>query len=128
MSEKTVPAKRENEVPVTREEKRYLKPTVDIFENEEALVVICDMPGVEKETIDVDVNNSILTIKGSSNHPDSGDAVYKEFSLLNFYRQFELGEEVAQEQIEAELKNGVLTLTLPKIEKPKPRRISVKVA
>jgi HSP20 family molecular chaperone IbpA len=61
-------------------------------------------------------------------HPlSSGDAVYREYELLNFFRQFELGEKINQGKISADLKHGVLVLALPKAEQAKPRRIEVKV-
>jgi len=127
MTEKTVPVKTEKEVPATREEERYLKPPVDIYENELALVVVSDMPGVSHDNVDVGVDNNILTISGKVKHETCGDEIYREFSLLNFYRQFELSEEVDQDKISADLKNGVLTITLPKVEKPQPKKITIKV-
>jgi len=127
MTEKTVPVKTEKEVPATREEERYLKPPVDIYETDKELVVVTDMPGVGQDNVDVGVDNNILTISGKVKHEACGDECYREFSLLNYFRQFELSEEVAQDKISAGLKNGVLTITLPKVEKAKPKQITVKV-
>ncbi len=111
----------------TREKERFLSPAVDIYETEDKLIVLADMPGVDKKDIDVKVDNNILTIKGKSKEFFRGDLIYKEFDLFNYYRQFELNEEVDQNKIKGELKHGVLTITLPKVEKPKPKQITIDV-
>jgi HSP20 family molecular chaperone IbpA len=127
MKESTVPAKREETVPATREEQRTLTPPVDIFENEDGLVVVADLPGVDKSDLDIRVENSVLTIKASANGTMPADAQYSEYQLLNFFRQFQLSDAVDQERIKAELKHGVLILNLPKKEQAKPKQISVEV-
>lgn len=128
MKEKTVPAKAEPQaVAATREEDRYLRPPVDIYEKEDKLVVICDMPGVSSDQVEVKIDDGILTIQGKTSHKPKGEKIYSEFSLLNFFRQFELPDLINQVKISADLKNGVLALTLPKQEKAKPKQISVKV-
>jgi len=132
MAEKTIPISSKERNPVTREEtrqeERYLSPPVDIYETSEGLTVIADLPGVEKADIDVRVEKNILTIKGKSKHIGAGDPVSAEYSLLNFFRQFQLGEGVDQEKILADLKQGVLTIQLPKAERVKPKQIKVSVA
>ncbi len=133
MVEKTVEITKRDEaaapVPATREASRYLSPAVDIYEEPDALVVLADLPGVDKETLTVRVDDDILTLSGRvRTHPETRDAVYHEFELLDFFRQFELTDEVDQEKIGAELKNGVLTIHLPKAEKARPRQIAVQVA
>jgi HSP20 family molecular chaperone IbpA len=100
---------------------------VDIYENGDGLVVKADLPGVAKENLDVRVENNLLTIRGKSVHVASGDPVYREYELVNFFRQFELNERVDQSKISADLKHGVLTLKLPKAEEAKPRKIDVRV-
>jgi HSP20 family protein len=130
MVESTVEQNQQNDpkAPATREESRYLVPPVDIYETEEGLVVVADLPGVKKENTDIRVENNILTIQGKTEKAKSeANPVYNEFELHNYYRQFELNEEVDQEKISAELKHGVLTLHLPKREETKPKKISVKV-
>ncbi len=130
MTETTVPAttERDTDVASTREDSRFLVPPVDIYEIQDTLVVLVDMPGVGKDAVSVDVEDGILTISGRTDYSIRGEAVIEEFGLLNFYRQFQLNEQVDQEKIEAELKNGVLTVKLPKAEKAKPRQIQVKVS
>jgi len=112
----------------TRAQERYMLPPVDIYETSESLVLIADLPGVSKEDLNLRVDNNVLTLQGKSSHAASGEAIYREYELVNFFRQFELSEQVDQEKIAADFKQGVLTLHLPKVEKPKPRQIEVKVS
>lgn len=133
MAEKTTPVPsgpergaRQREV--TRAKERHLRPPVDIYETAEGLVLMADLPGVAKEDLRVDVDGDQLTISGKASHVAPGDPIYREYELANFYRQFELNEEIGREKITAELKHGVLTLNLPKAEKAKPKQIEVKVA
>lgn len=130
MAEKTVAANPQEKSPAGREETRsqeqYITPPVDIYETAEGLVVTADLPGVGKEALDVRVENHLLTIRGKTAHIGSGDPVYREYGLVNFFRQFELNERVDTSKISAELKHGVLTLTLPKAEEAKPRKIEVR--
>ena len=111
----------------TREETRYMVPPVDIFENGESLTVIVDLPGVQKKDVDIKVDQDILTIKGKVRYTQPKDIVREEFRLLDFFRQFQLSEEMDRGKISAESKNGVLTIILPKAEKAKPQQIKVKV-
>lgn len=128
MKESTVPQKREEQVPQTREDARTLIPPVDIFDVDDGLAVVVDMPGVEKEDIDVRVENDVLTLAGKAAHSTPGNSLYREFDLVNYFRQFQLSEHVDQEKIKAEMKYGVLTVFLPKAEKAKPKKISVSVS
>jgi HSP20 family protein len=111
----------------TREETRFMVPPVDIYETEESLIVIVDLPGVQKKDVDIKVDQDILTIKGKVRYKQPKDIVREEFRLLDFFRQFQLSEEVDREKISAESGNGVLTITLPKAEKAKPHQIQIKV-
>jgi HSP20 family molecular chaperone IbpA len=113
---------------VTRSEERYVTPAVDIYETPEGLVVKADLPGVAKEGLDLRVENNLLTIRGQAAHAAPGDLLYREYDLANFFRQFELNDQVDQLKISAELKDGVLTLNLPRAEEAKPRRIEVRAA
>jgi len=111
----------------TREETHFMSPPVDIYETDEGLVVLADLPGVSNDDVDIRVEDDLLTIKGGTSYEMKADSIYEGFRLLNFYRQFRLGNEVDQEKISAGVKNGVLTVNLPKAEKVKPRQIDVKV-
>jgi HSP20 family protein len=134
MAEKTVANRGRAQTPAppsreeTRSEERYVTPPVDIYETAEGLVVKADLPGVPKDALDVRVENNLLTIRGKGSHAAPGEPIYREYGLVNFFRQFELNERVDQQSISAELKHGVLTLRLPKAEEAKPRRVEVKVA
>ncbi|HWP58953.1 MAG TPA: Hsp20/alpha crystallin family protein [Candidatus Acidoferrales bacterium] len=132
MAEKTVPLSGEGKASssreVTRSRERYIAPPVDIYETNEGLVLMADLPGVAKENLDVRVENDTLTIRGIASHKAPGSPIYREYELANFFRQFELGEKVDQGRISAELKHGVLMLSLPKAQEAKPRRIEVKVS
>jgi HSP20 family molecular chaperone IbpA len=111
----------------TRHRERYITPAVDIYETPEGLTVVADLPGVNSDNLDVRVDHNVLTIRGLARHTVSGDAVYREYELVNFFRQFELGEKLDQANIAAELKHGVLTLSLPKAPEARPRQIAINV-
>jgi len=111
----------------TRDDALYIAPPVDIFETEDALTVIADLPGVGKDAVDIRVEDNVLTITGKADYKSPENMMLEEFSLHGYYRQFQLSDEVDQSKISAETKNGVLTITLPKAEKSKPRRIKVNV-
>lgn len=111
----------------TRDDTLYIAPPVDIFETEDALIVVADLPGVEKDGVDIRVEDSILTIKGKASYHARANTLREEFTLQGYYRQFQISDEVDQNNISAESKNGVLTVTLPKAEKSKPRQIRVTV-
>jgi HSP20 family molecular chaperone IbpA len=127
MAEKTVATRTVPSREETRSQERYVTPPVDIYETGEGLVVKADLPGVAKENLDVRVENNLLAIRGRAAHAAPGDPIYREYGLINFFRQFELNERVDQSKISADLKNGVLTLNLPKAEEAKPRKIDVRI-
>jgi HSP20 family protein len=110
----------------TRAEEVFGAPPVDIFEDEDGLVVLADLPGVAPEGLDVRVEQRVLTITAHAEPPPSGTALHREYELTNFFRQFQLPEEVDTDRIQAELKQGVLTLRLPRAPKEQPRRVDVR--
>lgn len=130
MSEKTIPVNYEDKgiavQETTRENTRYFAPPVDIYEEEGKLVVIADLPGADKETVNVDVENGILTLQAKSKPNGKHETVYTEYEMMNYFRQFELSETVDVQKISAELKNGVLYINLPKVPKAMPRKIDIK--
>ena len=103
-------------------------PTVDIFENEHALTLIADMPGVPKENLHIDLREDVLTITGVPivSMPEEETVILQEFEIGKYIRQFTLADTIDQENIEAKLTNGVLRLTLPKAGPSKPRKIEVR--
>jgi len=103
-----------------------LTPRVDVFETEDGFTVLADLPGVAPGDADIRFENGELTVhaRRSTGHPQRGEGW--EFEATNYFRSFRLSDEIAADRIEAELKNGLLTLKLPKVEAVKPRRIAVK--
>ena len=110
----------------TRAEEVFGAPPVDIFEDDDGLVVLADLPGVASEGLDIRVEQRILTITAHAQPAPSGTALHREYELTNFFRQFQLPEEVDTARIQAELKQGVLTLRLPRAPKEQPRRVEVR--
>ncbi|HTT80105.1 MAG TPA: Hsp20/alpha crystallin family protein [Stellaceae bacterium] len=112
--EKTVPA-------------RYYVPPTDIFETEDALVVVMEVPGVEKKDIDINLEDDTVRIEARINYGkyDELEPLYAEYNVGHFARAFTLSNKIDQNSISAELDNGVLTLTLKKAKEALPRRIAV---
>ena len=106
--------------------RRYL-PVTDIFETQDALKVILEMPGVGKDGIEVRVENDVLTIDGQVDFSKYQGLVpvYTEYNVGNYARSFQLSNQIDQDRISADLKDGVVTLVLPKAERAKPRKIKV---
>jgi HSP20 family molecular chaperone IbpA len=115
-------------VEATRPREPYVTPPVDIYETPESLVVIVDLPGIDPAHLEVRVDKNILTLYGQTQDQMPGDLRSREYTLVSFFRQFELGEQIDQDGIRAELKQGVLTLTLAKAAKAQPRAITVNAA
>ncbi len=132
MAEKTIPeTKKEKDVvkrEITRNPENYVTPMVDIYETPDALNVLADLPGIERSGLTVKVEEGILTIEGKTSLTKAQSYFSREFEPVNFFRQFELPEEIDQEKIGAELKHGVLNLTLPKLARRKPKNIEVKIS
>ncbi len=105
---------------------RVYMPAVDVIENEKESVLFADMPGVEQANIDITIEKSILTIKGKPTYPEfSGyEPVYSEYGIGDFERSFTLSDAVDKDNISATIKDGVLTLRLPKAS-PKTRKVEV---
>jgi len=103
-------------------------PAVDIFENDNAITVLADMPGVKPQDLKIDLRDSVLTLSGHVSGPESPapKSVLREYEEGTFFRQFTLSEMIDQAKIDAKLKDGVLRLELPKLERAKPRQITVK--
>jgi HSP20 family protein len=106
---------------------RVFVPTTDIFETQEALTLVAEMPGVDKAKVDVSVEDGVLTIQGQIDFSkyEGLRPVYTEYNIGHYRRAFTLSNRIDQNNISAEIKDGVLTLVLPKAEEAKPRRISV---
>ena len=103
------------------------EPAVDIYESEKALVLQADVPGVRRQDVEINLDHDVLTISGrvAGDEYDGLRPAYSEFNVGNFFRRFSLGEAIDQAAITADMEEGVLTVTLPKKEKAKPRKIKV---
>ena len=102
-------------------------PRIDIWETSDELVLYADMPGVAAEHLDIQFENRELRIHGTvCPRHENIHFLYGEYGIGDFCRTFTIGEAIDSEKIAAELKDGVLTLHLPKTESRKPRRIEVK--
>lgn len=102
-------------------------PRIDIWEADDELMLYADMPGVSAENLDIQFENRELRIHGKVCPRHEGiNFLYGEYGIGDFHRTFAIGESIDSEKISAELKDGVLTLHLPKTEAVKPRRIEVK--
>jgi HSP20 family molecular chaperone IbpA len=102
-------------------------PAVDIFENDTKIVLLADMPGVQAKDLNIDLRDNTLTLDGEV-EPFEGEGEEKvliEYGVGKYYRQFSLSEMIDQGKIDAQLTDGVLRLTLPKVEKAAPRTIAV---
>jgi HSP20 family protein len=106
---------------------RMFLPVTDIFETDQALTVVMEMPGVDKNNVDVRVENDVLTIEGRIDFSkyEGLQPVYTEYNVGNYARSFQISSRIEQDQISAELGDGVMRLILPKAAKAKPRKIKV---
>jgi HSP20 family molecular chaperone IbpA len=130
---RSIQAKEKRETPTPAEQTRpgpTFTPAVDIYETDREITLVADMPGVKAEGLDIDLNESILTLAGEVDSPEgAGETdVFREYRTGTYTRQFTLSELIDQSKIEAELKDGVLRLRLPKVEAAAPRKIVVKRA
>ena len=119
---KELVSKEETTVPV-----RYFVPTTDIFETEDALTVVMEVPGVNKEAVDISVENDVLKIEAKIDPSkyDGMEPLYTEYNVGHFTRSFTLSNKIDRQQIGAKLEDGILTLTLKKAKEATPRKISI---
>jgi HSP20 family protein len=107
---------------------RVFVPTADIYETEGALTVVMEMPGVDKGNVDISVQDGTLKVEGRLDFSkyEGLQPVYTEYNIGHYARSFSLSSKIDQNKIGAEMKDGVLSLMLPKVEEAKPRTIQVK--
>jgi len=112
--EKTVPA-------------RYFIPLTDIYETDDALTLVMEMPGVERKGVDVKLENDVLQVEGRIDFAkyDGFEPVYSEYNVGHFTRAFTLSNKIDQDGINADLQDGILTVTLRKAKQAMPKRITV---
>lgn len=102
-------------------------PEVDIFETDQAITLLADIPGVKPEKLNIDLRDNILTITGDVDRLQTADEelLVMEYETGRYYRQFTLSEVIDQTKIDAKLNLGVLRLKLPKVAKAAPRKIAI---
>jgi HSP20 family protein len=107
---------------------QMLRPAMDIFEDDTGITVQADMPGVPSDKLDIQVDKDSLSISGEMqlDLPEKMEAVHADVRLTGYQRSFSLSRELDTEKVEANFKDGVLTLRIPKREAHKTRRIEVK--
>ena len=107
---------------------RVFLPTADIYETNGALNVVLEMPGVDKNSVDIRVEDGVLKIEGRLDFSkyQGLQPLYTEYNVGHYSRNFRLSSKIDQNKIAAELNDGVLSLVLPKVEEAKPRTIQVK--
>jgi HSP20 family protein len=107
---------------------RVFLPTADIYEDEDELTVILEMPGVDKGNVEIRVEDGVLNVGGRLDFSkyQGLQPLYTEYNIGNYSRSFSLSNKIDQNRIAAEMKDGVLALKLPKIEEARPRTIQVK--
>jgi HSP20 family protein len=116
---------------VSKEEKtvpaRYYVPNTDIFEADDALTLVMELPGVDKQAVEVNIENDVLRVEGRIDFSKYGDLdpLYTEYNVGHFARSFTLSNKIDQQNISAQLDDGVLTLTLKKAKEAAPRRIAL---
>jgi HSP20 family molecular chaperone IbpA len=105
-------------------------PLVDIFETEKTITLLADLPGVKADRLNIDLRDDVITIIGDISPEEGKDEedLAVEYETGRYYRQFTLSEVIDQNKIDAKLTDGVLRLTLPKVEKATPRKIAIKAA
>ena len=106
---------------------RVYSPSVDIFEDDQALTIVADMPGVPSENVTIDLRDDVLSLSGvpSVSVPEQEEYLLREYDTGKYFRQFTLSEVIDQAHIQANLSNGVLRVTLPKVGPAKPRKIEI---
>jgi len=121
---------KELERPAHAQEATALTPPVDIVEDAEGIVVTVDMPGVSKDHVSIGVEGDTLTLEGvvSLGENTQLQPVYQEVGVAQYRRSFVLSRDLDTEHIEAQMRDGVLTLRVPKREQARPRRIEVRAA
>ena len=124
------PGKRETDMPETTHGGRVYRPLADIVETGDGVQLMLEMPGVSRDDLDVTLEKRVLTIRGKVHPtaPDKLDLVHAEYGEGDYERSFSMSQDFDPDKIEASLSNGILTLTLPRAEAAKPKKIEARAA
>jgi len=130
MTEQEIAAKEKQQVEGQEKTRagRFFLPRVDIYEFDDSIKLWVDMPGVKENDVEVMLKEGVLAITGmvSTEAYEKLSPLYTEYNVGNYFRRFELNEDIDDQHIGALMRNGVLELTLPKGERAKPRRIEIR--
>lgn len=107
-------------------ERNVVSPYVDVFENEQEILVVADLPGVASESLTINLEENELTIEGRREPRKDGTPLAREYHPTDFRRSFVVPSGIERDKIDAHLSAGVLRLRLPKAEALRPRRIAVR--
>jgi HSP20 family protein len=129
-SSKELKVQEKKEVSTASEQTRpggVFAPQVDIFETDQQITLLADLPGVAPDNLTVDLRDNILTLTGEVTALENANEkeLFIEYEIGRYYRQFTLSDIIDQKRIDARMKDGVLRLTLPKVEKASPRKVTV---
>lgn len=116
-----------NQLQGKKEQGKFLRPLVDIYEDAGGITLKADLPGVSRERLDVQVDGDTLTLHGdvAIDMPEDMGATYADVNAMRYRRSFTLSRELETDQISAEIKNGELTLSIPKRAELQPRKIEI---
>jgi HSP20 family protein len=111
-----------------REPELVLRPPVDIFENAEGITVLADMPGVSRDRLNIEVDKDMLLVEGDAkiSMPEGMEALYADVRSTRYRRSFALSSELQTDAVDASLKDGVLSIRIPKRAELRPRKIEVR--
>lgn len=126
MSDSKDIVKREASALESTRQLQSITPDVDIYENEDEILLFADMPGISKENVNVHIDNGKLTLTGTRELKTEGAPTWEEFEDAQYYRIFSVPQTIDIAKVNAELRDGVLRLHLPKSEAAKPRQIEIK--
>ncbi|WP_163340798.1 Hsp20/alpha crystallin family protein [Desulfopila sp. IMCC35008] len=126
MSDKRDITTRQESMPERSSEIPTIAPLVDIYENDDEILLHADMPGVKKDDITINIDNGKLEITGMRSLQSSGATGWEEFGEVEYQRIFSVPQSIDVDKVNADLTDGVLKLSLPKAEAAKPRRIEIR--
>ncbi len=130
MSDRAMDVKKANEIetPERARDRRVFTPRADIIENEQEFIVIADVPGADDKSVEITLERNVLTLRATPpvEQPEGFSLVYSEYAVGDFERSFVLSDQIERDGIQAEVKDGVLRLHLPKAKAAKAQKIVVK--
>lgn len=128
MNQSLAKQKESGEKAVVERERPAIRPRVDVYEGEAEYLVVADMPGVARESVEIRFDGGELTLEARREAPAPGTGLLTEYRVADLRRAFAMPDGIDAEKIEAELANGVLTVHLPKSAQKRPRKIQIRAS